>query len=394
MTDDDWIKIKKWLALSAKKDIGTLAELGIEYSKDAIEWCTAQGFCTHTRKHTEYRFKNIKKIKAWLSGAPVEQTNAVAAPVAAPSIFKTWNGVFTHAKIADGRLYLAAHTATFSTPFEGPNCQPDLERLVRAVKALPAASRSLSADGASLVFSEGNTTVRVPVHDQPIGLFSVRDLASSCWQGALLPVLEMLRPFLVVDTVTPWKGAIAFSHDGFATVCTGSVIVQLWTGCPLGDALGDGVIVLPAATIDALLAIGTEPAAIVCGNSAIAFAYPDGSALETGLYAPVFPDIKAVWPQRDGLAPVGELPTAVNTVRKISTADLVRLGDGVVSDHRLEGLFGEVTVTVEGLAGKGFFINAATLTEVLKIATHIVCCDDGKLYFEGAKLRGVVMCGR
>jgi hypothetical protein len=44
--------------------------------------------------------------------------------------------------------------------------------------------------------------------------------------------------------------------------------------------------------------------------------------------------------------------------------------------------------------GKGFFVNAATLSDVLKIATTIKFCDDGKLYFEGAKLRGLVMCGR
>jgi len=392
--------VRAWLALSAKKDTATLEEIGLPYPKDLIDWCTAQGFCTHTRDAKVYRFKNIKEIKAWLAGSPLETALVVDAPTTPAaqvlSIFKAWAGVFTHAKIDHGRLYLAAHTATFSAPFEGPDCQADLERFVKAARALPASAKSISPDGAFLVFTEGKTTVKVPVHDTAIGLFRVEEGTPSPWNVPLLPVLATLRPFMVADSVTPWKGAIAFSPDGFATVCTGSVIVQVWTGCVFAvEAFAAARLALmPLPTVDALLSIGKEPTAIVCAEYGSRFTFDDGSTLETGNYAPDFPDLRSVWPDREGLAPVGELPPAVATVRKIATSDLVRISAGEVSDHRLEGLSGELTVTVEGLAGRGFFLNTATLIDVLKIATTIKFCDDGRLYFEGANLRGLVMCGK
>lgn len=101
----------------------------------------------------------------------------------------------------------------------------------------------------------------------------------------LLPVLEVLRPFIGEDASRPWCPAIRL--QGTAALATNNVVLA---AMPLPKTLPEVTCTLPVSAVEELLRIGEEPVALLQEEGTMTFFYAGGAWLRCALLTAEWPD--------------------------------------------------------------------------------------------------------
>lgn len=160
------------------------------------------------------------------------------------------------------------------------------------LKAVDACSSEpvIKLDEGYAVISKGSFKCRLPLDDH--NTFPRQEPAGDDGDGlngALLPALKLLRPFVADDASRPWACGVLFKDgEAFAT--------NNITAVGIPAVRFPEPINLPVFLIDELLRIGLEPVKVQASINNITMVFANGSWIKSSLLAATWPDVSGVLP--------------------------------------------------------------------------------------------------
>lgn len=192
--------------------------------------------------------------------------------------------------------------------------------------------------------------------------------------GGLLPILEILRPFIGEDASRPWCASIRF-QDGCAYATNNVVLATL----PLPENILLTTCALPVHAVDELIRLKLEPVSIVAdGDHALVFHLPGDVWMKTSLIADGWPDVgvilATIHAPSDGSKPVWVKvpPTLLDAVTSILPfCPDPKLPAIVLDDDTVTTRAGASTASAGGFKGLTGTYHAKALQQVLGSATGV-----------------------
>lgn len=306
---------------------------------------------------------------------------------------KDFAPVLTHFHIHAGRVLGYNGSLALSSPIELDfTCSPQAAELVKSLQLCGTAISVTQLPNGSLAIKSGKFKTVVQSSTDPYP--TVEPIGHSvAIPGELLPVLEVLRPFISEDASRPWsRGILLRANSAWAT--NNVVVVQRWMGYGFPVDVN-----LSAATVDELLRIGEEPIAAQLEiseaddtSSSITFHFKDHRWLKSDLLSTAWP--ASVGPLLDGPAEMEALPDelwdALKMIKSFTDASgAVFLSPGAIST--CQNMEDGTVIEVRGLTHKGIF-GWKYLSQLEKVVEAIdLTAWPRPCLFKGDKLRGAII---
>ena len=295
----------------------------------------------------------------------------------------------THFRIADGRIYGFNGAMAISTPTDlTVSCVPKAASLIKAMEKveagvelvlnLTAAGRLGVKAGTFRAYVECLPDDEAVPKIEPAG--EIIQLA-----GGLLPVLEIVQPFISVDASRPWsRGVLLRGQSAFAT--NNIVLIEHWLPFVFPIDIN-----IPAEAVKEMIRIGLEPTHMQLEERAVTFHYSTGAWLRTGLGAIEWPDLGRVL---DRPCDAKMIPPAFfDGARKLDAfadkTNRLYLRGGTLATHEQEGEGAAVDLPDFGGVGCHYLKQMVALEGVA--VTIDLSLYPGPCTFYGDMLRGAIV---
>lgn len=201
--------------------------------------------------------------------------------------------VLTHFAYDQGRIHGFNGRVHISVPLDLgslPSFTVPANLLIAALDACGEAEPQITVSTATVTVAAGTFSADLPRGD--IAQFPIPVVPPAPPKvkrnRALLPVLEILHPFIGEDASRPWCAAIKL--EAAVAYATNNVVVA---AMPLPKNLAlRTTCALPVYAVQELLRMGLEPESVVAeGDTALVFYLPGGVYLRSNLIADGWPDV-------------------------------------------------------------------------------------------------------
>lgn len=283
-----------------------------------------------------------------------------------------------------GRIQGSNGTCYIDAPFDHPvqECTVSAARFLKAVEACGSTPEFGITPGGKLSVKHGRFKAYLPT-------LPATDYPRASQEGNRVDIgtgfseaLKRLKPFISLDASRVWSTSVLLTEEFM--YATNNVIVARtpiqWCDMTVG---------LPAATVDRLIEIGTNPTGCFLAETSVSFEYGP-LWLRSQLITEQWPNVADMLDSVDATEPVpSDLIGAVETLKHFCTNEkfpVINLGEVVKTDE------GEQEAEYDGFSLAAGAFHADQLLKVLAVATHVNFSSyPSPCAFKGPLIEGLLM---